>query len=182
MLRSLLRSLAFILLHMKDEMRKKKEMKTKYKVKLFNNFTEPYWTSDDPEKSPITMHKCIDEYVAYDEKVFRDILDGFLDAPKKALTEKDIRKDFDINREPRLSSSRVEAIKTYYNGRLALKKKVDADLAKIDVKKLKVGFPKMLKYNIPFEMNYFSCEDNDPCDKLTKMTESYIEIEISNEE
>lgn len=155
---------------------------TKYRVKLFNDFTEPYWTSDDPENGPIVTHKCIDEYEMDNEKAFRDVLDGFLDAPNKPLTEKDIRKDFDENREPRLSSSRVEVIKRYYNGRLALKKQVYADLAKIDMKKMKIGFPKMLKYNISFEMNYFSCEDNDPCDTLTKMNESYIEIEISKEE
>lgn len=157
-------------------------MKTKYRVKLFNDFTEPYWARDNIEDSPIVQHNSVEEYIVYDYNVFKDILDGFLDAPKKKLTEKDIRKDFDENREHKLSSSRIEAIKAYYNGRLTLKKKVDADLAKIDVKNLKKGFPVELKYNIPFEMNYFSCEDNDPCDRLTQMNDSYIEIEISKED
>ena len=47
---------------------------------------------------------------------------------------------------------------------------------------MKNGFPTLLKYGIPFEMNYFSCEDNDPYDKLTKMNDAYIEIEISKED
>lgn len=154
-------------------------MKTKYRVKLFNDFTEPYWESNDPEKSPIVVHTCIDEYVAYDEDAFKKILADFIDAPKKKLTEKEIRKDFDENRNPTLSSGRVEVIKKYYNGRFDLKKKVDADLSKVDIKKMKPEFPVVLKYKIPFEMNYFSCDDNDPCDRLTKMNDAYIEIEIS---
>jgi hypothetical protein len=85
-------------------------------------------------------HVSIDEYVAYDKEVFRDILGDFLDAPKKNLTEKDIRKDFDENRNPRLSNEKVNVIKAYYNGRLALKKKIDAILAKVDEKKMKNDF------------------------------------------
>ena len=157
-------------------------MKTKYREKLHNDFTEPYWAYDNVENSPAVSHICIDEYVTYDKNVFMDILDGFLDAPKKALTEKDIRKDFDENRDSRLSAEKVNVIKAYYNGRLALKKKVDAALAKVDEKKLKKDFPVVLKYGIPFEMNYFSCTDDDPCDKLTRQNEAYIEIEISTED
>ena len=156
-------------------------MKIKYRVKLHNDFTEPYWAQDNVESSPAVSHICIDEYVTYDKKVFKDILDGFLDAPKKPLTEKDIRKDFDENRDTKLSAEKVNVIKAYYNGRLALKKKIDAALAKVDEKKLKKDFPVVLKYGIPFEMNYFSCTDNDPCDKLTQQNEAYIEIEISAE-
>lgn len=157
-------------------------MKIKYRVKLYNDFTEPYWARDNIQDSPIVSHVSVDEYVAYDKEVFRDILGDFLDAPKKNLTEKDIRKDFDENRNPRLSNEKVNVIKAYYNGRLALKKKVDAALAKVDEKKLKKDFPVILKYGIPFEMNYFSCEDDDPVDKLTKQNEAYIEIEISRED
>ena len=157
-------------------------MKIKYRVKLFNDFTEPYWERDNAEESPEVEHKNIEEYTTYDKNAFRQILDGFLDAPNKKLTEKDIRKDFDVNRDPKLSATRIGVIKAYYNGRFDLKKKVDADLAKVDVKKMKKGFPTLLKYGIPFEMNYFSCEDNDPYDKLTKMNDAYIEIEISKED
>lgn len=156
-------------------------MKTQYRVKLYNNFTEPYWKMNELKKSPIVDHMNVDEYVTYDEAAFKDILDDFLDAPKKKLTEKEIRKDFDENRDPKLSESRVEVIKRYYNGRFDLRKKIYDDLNDIDVKRMKVGFPKMLKYGIPFEMNYFSCEDNDLCDKLTKLNDAYIEIEISKE-
>lgn len=157
-------------------------MKIKYRAKLFNDFTEPYWERDNVEECPRVEHKNIEEYTTYDKNAFRQILDGFLDAPNKKLTEKDIRADFDVNRDPKLSATRIEVIKAYYNGRLDLKKKVDADLAKIDAKKMKKGFPTLLKYGIPFEMNYFSCEDNDPCDRLTKMNDAYIEIEISKED
>ena len=153
-------------------------MKMKYRVKLFNDFSEPYWMSDDPSRSPVVNHVCSDEYVTYDEFTFKKILADFIDAPNKKLTDKEIRNDFDTNRDPKLSNSRIEVIKKYYNGRYALKKRIDSDLAKIDVKKMKPEFPIVLKYKISFEMNYFSCNDNDPCDKLTHMNDSYIEIEI----
>lgn len=156
-------------------------MKTKYRVKLHNDFTEPYWARDNVEDSSIITHVNVDEYVTYDSKVFRDILDCFLDAPKKKLTSKDIHKDFDENCSRPLPDSKVNAIKTYYNGRLELKKKVDAALAKVDEDKLEAGFPAVFKYCIPFEMNYFSCIDDDSCDKLTKQNDAYIEIEISRE-
>ena len=157
-------------------------MKTKYRLKQLNDFTEPYWALDNDENSPIVTHRNIDEYECYDYDIFMRMLEECLDAPKKKLTEKEIRQDFDTNREPKLSASRVEAIKAYYNGRLELKKKVCEDIAKIDIKKMKKGFPILLKYGIPFEMNYFSCIDNDPHDKLTKMNNAYIEIEISKED
>lgn len=158
--------------------KERKQMKIKYRVKLFNDFTEPYWMSDNPETSPIVKHRCIDEYICDDDKVFKQVIDDFLDAPKKKLTEKDIRHDFDENRGHMLSDNKVKAIQIYYNGRLSLKKKVYADLAKIKASRMKAGSPVVLKYSIPFEMNYFSCNDNDPCDKLTKMNDSYIEIEV----
>ena len=158
-------------------------MKIKYRIKLLNDFEEPYWASDNVQDAPSVIHRNMDEYIVYDEKVFRSILDEFLDAPKKKLTEKEVRKDFDDEmRVHRLSKERVNAIMAYYNGRLALKNKVYSDLANIDTKKMKKDFPVVLKYCIPFEMNYFSCEDNDPCDKLTKMNDAFIEVEVSREE
>ena len=157
-------------------------MKMTYRVKLFNDFTEPYWTSNDPENSSLVDYKNSEEYVAYDEETFKNILYGFIDAPKKKLTDKEIRRDFDENHDPKMSDDAVNMIKAYYNGRLELKKKIDADLAKFDMHKIKKNFPVMLKYKIPFEMNHFSCDDNDPCSKLTKMNDAYIEIEISNME
>lgn len=162
-------------------MKEKMKMKTKYRIKLYNDFTEPYWKVDNPETSPIVNHKLVDEYVTYNENAFRSILDDFIDAPNKKLTDKDIRKDFDENRKNRMSDNKVCEIKRYYNGRYDLKKKICNDLSKNDAKYIKIGFPVILKYCIPFEMNYYSCEDNDPCDKLTKMNDAYIEIEISKE-
>lgn len=157
-------------------------MKMKYRVKLYNDFTEPYWARDNVEECPVVEHKSVEEYVAYDKLTFEKILEDLVDAPKKKLTDEEVRKDFDTSYQPKLSDSRVEVIKAYYNGRLKLKKKIDSDLAKVGIDKMKKGFPAMLKYNIPFEMNYFSCDEDDPCDKLTKMNDSYIEIEISKED
>ena len=151
----------------------------KYRVKLNNVFDEPYWQNDDLEK--IVNHTSVDEYVTYNEGIFKAILDDFLDAPKKKLTADDIRKDFDDAHRP-LSNGRIKVIAAYYNGRLALKKKIYAALKKIDVESIDKYSVVLLKFNIPFEMNYFSCEDNDPCDAATKQLESYIEIEISVEE
>ena len=86
-------------------------MKIKYRVKLFNDFTEPYWKRENVEESPEVEHKSIEEYTTYDKNAFRQILDEFLDAPNKKLTEKDIRKDFDVNRDPKLSVTRIGVIK-----------------------------------------------------------------------
>ena len=66
----------------------------------------------------------------------------------------------------------------YYNGRYDLMKKINDSLSKIDISNIKVNFPIMMKFNIPFAQNYFSCE-NDPIDAMTKQNDAYIEIEIA---
>ena len=156
-------------------------MKTIYKVKLMNDFTEPYWSANINKDKYIVRHKNFDEYIAYDKDVLKTIVEDLVDAPKNMLTEEDIRKDFDNNRNPKMPASKIEAIMVYYNGRFELKKKIDSDLAKIDVKNLLPEYPVVLKYNIPFKMNYFSCDENDPYDVLTKMNDAYLIIEISKE-
>lgn len=149
-----------------------------YRVKFFSDFTEPYSYSEDLDN--IVTHKTYDEYVVHNEKTFYDTLNEFLDAPKKPLTSKDIRKDFDSpNRK--ISDTKVEAIKTYYNGRYTLSKKIYSTLKKIDFSKITSEQPVILKFNIPFSMNYFSTEDNDPYDEHVKMNAAFIEIEISSD-
>lgn len=154
-----------------------KNLKTKYRVKLYSNFTEPYWF----DENPIVDHILSDEFMLYDYIIFRKIVDDFIDAPNEKMTDKDVRKQFD-DAKRKLSDTKVKVIKTYYNGRFELKKRIDADLAKVDIKKIKKDFPVILKYGIPFEMNYFSMEDNDPNDSKTRLNDGYIEIEISKNE
>ena len=101
----------------------------------------------------------------------------FLDAPKKKLTETEIRKDFD-DEHIKLTNDKVKVIMAYYNGRYDIAKKIDSTLNKIDINKIDVNYPVLLKFNIPFGQNYFSCKDDDICDKLTVQNDSYIEIEI----
>ena len=151
-------------------------MKTKkiFRAKLCNDFNEPYWAKCRNENKPIVRHVCLDEYTTSDFTVFKDILDGFLDAPKKKMTAEDVRKDFGIN----VSDSRVEAILEYYNGRFHLKNVVDAEV-KDAMSKARPDFPVVLKYDIPFKMNFFSVEDDDPYEKQTEMNGSYLEIEVS---
>lgn len=152
-------------------------MKIKYRVKLHNDFDAPYWKNDDLSK--MAKHLSIDEYITYDEDVFNDILVDFIDAPKKKLTSEDVQKDFGENRTTKISEKCIDAIKAYYNGRFELKKRVDSMLKKINIDKIDEATPVMMKFNIPFELNHFSCEDDDLYDKLTKQLEAYIEIEIS---
>ena len=52
-------------------------MKIKYRVKLFNDFTEPYWKRENVEESPEVEHKSIEEYTTYDKNAFMQILDEF---------------------------------------------------------------------------------------------------------
>lgn len=152
-----------------------------YRIRVHNDFSEPYWgTTGSPEKSPIVNHVNYEEYsVDNDKQAFKKIIDDTLDAPKKPLTEKNVRQDFDANREQKMSNACVDAVKKYYNGRLKLKKKIITDLGKIDLSKLSKSSSIKLKYNVPFEMNYFSCIDNDPCNGLVKMNCAFIEIEVS---
>ena len=150
-----------------------KETNIKYRVKLHNDFIRPYCS----DNNSLCNHINIDEYVVEDAEVFKTILNDFLDAPKRKLTEKDIRKDFD-DENRRLSSDKVKTIMEYYNGRYDLMKKINDSLSKIDISNIKVNFPIMMKFNIPFEQNYFSC-DNDPIDAMIKQNDAYIEIEIS---
>ena len=160
----------------------KKMTTTTYRIKVHNDFSEPYWASDNPEKSPIVNHVNYEEYaVDNDKQAFKKIIDDTLDAPNKPLTEKDVRQDFDVNREQKMSNACVDAVKKYYNGRLKLKKKISTDLDKIDLSKLSKSSSIKLKYNVPFEMNYFSCIDNDPCNGLVKMNCAFIEIEVSKQ-
>lgn len=146
-----------------------------YKVELYNDFTEPYSYGGD--LSQIVTHRTHDEYIAHDFKTFCDVLDEFLDAPKKRLTDKDIRKDFD-NAKRKLSNERVKVIKQYYNGRYDLANKVYASIAMAGLDHIEPGFPVVMKFNIPFHMNFFTCEDNDPYDKAVKMNDAYVSIEI----
>ena len=155
---------------------KKTDDNIKFKVMLYNDFTEPYSYGDDLDKC--VCHRETNEYTAYDEKTFYKVLDDFLDAPKKKLTAKDIRKDFDDIRR-KLSDEKVEVIRTYYNGRYDLSKKIHSKLDKIDFSKIDIDFPVVMKFNIPFHMNYFTCEDNDPYDAAVKMNDAYLYIEIS---
>lgn len=155
---------------------KKTNENIKFKVLLCNDFTGPYSYGEDLNKC--VRHRDTNEYTAYDEKTFYKVLDDFLDAPKKKLSAKDIRKDFDdIKRK--LSDEKVEVIRTYYNGRYDLSKKIYSKLNKIDFSKIDIDFPVVMKFNIPFHLNYFSYEDNDPYDAAVKMNDAHLYIEIS---
>lgn len=147
-----------------------------YRIKLFSDFNEPYSYTEDLNN--IVTRRSMDEYIVYDEKTFYDVLDGFLDAPKKKLTSKDIRKDFDAP-DRKISDTKVKVIKTYYNGRFKLSEKVYSLLKKVDFSKISHECPLTFKFNIPFELNYFSSEDNDLYDEHVRMNEAFIEIEIS---
>ena len=153
-----------------------KKSNIRFKVVLHNDFTEPYSYGEDLDN--LVQHKTHDEYITSDEKTFYKVLDEFLDAPKKKLTAKDIRKDFDSMNHV-LSDEKVEVIRSYYNGRHSLSKKIYSELKKIDFSKIGIDFPVVMKYSIPFHLNYFTCEDNDPYDAAVKMNDAHIYIEIS---
>ena len=163
----------------KMKTRKKNEArsgKLAYRVKLLSDFTEPY--SYDKDFDNIIRRKNIDDQTVYDEKTFYDVLDGCLDAPKKKLTSADIHRDFDAPSR-KVPEDKVEAIKTYYNGRYDLAKKIYKILGKEDFNKIEADHPFILKFNIPFELNYFTTEEDNGYDKAVSMSEAYIEIEIS---
>lgn len=150
-----------------------------YKVTQCNDFTEPYAHGEDVTN--IVRHKTYDEYVTHDEKTFHDILNEYLDAPKKKLTTTSVRKDFDDVKR-KLSDDKVEMIKKYYNGRYDLSKKIFAKLKNIDLGKIEVEYPVVMKFKIPFYMNYFTCVDDDPYDSAVSMNDAWIKIIISKDE
>ena len=119
-----------------------------YKVRMYHDFTEPYTFDEDLDN--IVTHRSYDEYVVHNKKTFYDVLDQFLDAPKKKLTEADIRKDFDAPSR-KLSDTKVKVIQAYYNGRLELSKHIYAKLKKIDLSDITYEYPVVMKFKIPFE-------------------------------
>lgn len=156
--------------------KKEKNNKIQYSVTLANDFIEPYFYEKEDN---IYRKRTIETNITTDEKTFYAILDGILDAPKKKLSNKDIHKDFDVNRKSPISEDKVETIKRYYNGRHDLSKEMYAKLKKIDFSKIDENHPYVLKYNIPFELNYFSCDESNEYDSRVKMIDAYILIEIS---
>ncbi len=152
--------------------------RTKYRVKLLRDFNEPYLPASSSDDNVMVVHKTVDEYTTYSEDVFKRIIAEFIDAPSQKLTETSIRIDFE-DTGSKLSSTSIENIKRYYNGRFMLKKAIDADIARVDTRAMKPESPVVLKYNIPFTMNYFSCGDDDAYGKLASSNESFIEIEVS---
>ena len=153
----------------------------KYKITVYNDFIEPYTCSTNPKVSAVCNHISNEIYETYSKDVFNELLYGFIDAPKSLLTSDDIRKDFDsIDRQ--LSDTRVDAIAKYYNGRYELKKNIDATLNEIDISKLESNHTMSFKFNIPFELNFFSCEDNDPIEAQTKQNWAFILIDITKED
>ena len=147
-----------------------------FKVSLHNDFTEPYSYGEDLDK--IVRHTETNEYVAYDEKTFYKILDDFLDAPKKKLSIEDVQKDFDVMKQ-KLSNEKIEVIRTYYNGRYDLSKQIYLKLKSVDFSKINANVPVVMKFSIPFHLNYFTCEENDPYDSAIKMNDAFLYIEIS---
>ena len=150
-------------------------MKLKYRIKKFDDFTLPYWKSDF-KNDQLVNHVYYDEYETYDKDIFYSILNDFIDAPKKKLTKNDVKHDFESS-EQTLSENNINKILTYYNGRFDLSKKINNDIKKA-IKNVKMNFPIVLKYNISFEMNYFSYAD-DEYDSNISMNKAYIEIELS---
>lgn len=154
-------------------------MNVKYKITQFNDFIEPYSESRKGEYGPTVEHRSVDEYETTDLEAFKKIIADITDAPAKEMTIEDVRRDFETSDVVKLSDASVKSIMVYYNDRLKLKAKIEADLAAVDISNINIGKQVELKYQIPFEMNYFSCEDSDDYRKHIKMVDAYIKIEIS---
>lgn len=152
-------------------------MNMKYKITQFNDFVEPYSENRKGEYGPTVEHRSVDEYETADFETFKKIIADITDAPAKEMTIEDVRRDFETLDVVKLSDASVKSIMVYYNDRLKLKTKIEADLATVDMSG--IGKTVELKYQIPFEMNYFSCEDPDDYRKRIKMVDAYIKIEVS---
>lgn len=155
---------------------KNKNRSISFRVKMSHDCTEPY--SYNEEYDNLVRHKTYDEYVVYDEKTFYNVLNEFFDAPKKPLTSKDIHIDFDSPGRV-VSDAKVEMIKNYYNGRFKFLKKIHDTLKNVNFNKITHELPFTMKFNIPFELNFFSCEDDDKHENHVSMNDAFIEIEIS---
>ena len=158
---------------------KNKNRSISFRVKMSHNFTEPYSYNEeyiDKLNSQSLTNQV--EYVVYDEKTFYNVLNEFFDAPKKPLTSKDIHKDFDSPGRV-VSDAKVEMIKNYYNGRFKFLKKIHDTLKNVNFSKITHELPFTMKFNIPFELNFFSCEDDDKHENHVSMNDAFIEIEIS---
>ena len=145
---------------------------TQFKITLYNDFNEPCYCSTYKNN---VRHIMTDQYLTTSVEQCLDIIRNFIDPPDHKLTLKDIHNEFDISNDKHISDSVAKSIQYYYNGRLKLFKQIVNDF-KLALKGLKT--PKIIRYDIPFALNYFSCEpDNDNAN--TSQVTAYIEIEMT---
>ena len=137
----------------------------KYRIKVVNDWDSPYYVKDG--SSEICRSVDTQEYETGSEELAKTIIRDVLDAPEAELTLEAVKKDFCSN-GVEVEAKRLEGIRNYYNGRLAILKGIEADMA--------AAGPKWSKrYEIPYECNHFEVtEDPSPGER---QHDAYVEIE-----
>lgn len=136
-----------------------------YRIKLFSSFSRPYYFHGDEQT--VCIQRTTDEYEAPNIKLAIQIIKDFMDPPETELTLEQVEREFSDKSSP-VPEMNLVAIREYYNGRLAMYRKIMTDLDSTE-------FPVILKYDIPYKYNHFSVDLEDP---LEKQLDAYLEIEI----
>lgn len=135
-----------------------------YIVEYKNDFSEPYWYSNDKK---LCRHINSDTYVVQSIDDVKQVVKDFLDVPTAELSKEEILKDFGSDSHP-LSEEKAVAIMNYYNGRLTIWRKFNEDLFAIND-----GDELNLCYPIPQEYNEFVVAEGE---ELSQQNDSYINI------
>lgn len=148
-------------------------MKYKYTVKLYNDFTAPYFFAEDREQC---NHISFEQYTFSTIDMCRQCVKDFLDVPEAELTFEEVKKDWSDHKYP-ISDEKLKEIQAYYNGRLDIYNKVLLDLAAVESYGID-GDSIELRYDIPHKFNEFVTDENE---KLSIQNEAYLLIRIETE-
>lgn len=153
----------------------------KYTVTLKNVWKRPYYFKKDGERCLCTD---LSSYETEDLQMCKDIVKDLLDVPVAEMSIEEVKKQFEDPAYKQLSEEKLVSIQSYYNGRLALHRKLMQDLDMLDCVDLgsiaknvpDLKEPVILKHDIPRSYNCFYVEDDD--DGSEEQVEAYIEVKI----
>ena len=141
-----------------------------YTVRIVNDWNKPYdWLAGDRR---IVRERQIDETVTPYADIAIGTVKDRLDIPDKPMLDEDVRREFESENRP-LEQKFVNAIRDYYNGRLKIFERFNADFKRENESGRKLW---ILKYDIPYEINHFETETDDGWAEAMTQNEAYIEI------
>jgi len=136
-----------------------------YRIKLHNDWTEPYKYDGKAVKSRRVENT---EYVVDDADAAKAIIRDFFDAPDKEMTVEDVQAMFcEPARTDPVPEKRLVEIRDYYNWRLSAMKDMFGDIDS--------GRVGLFRRDIPYAYNHFTTFEEDEQDE--SQNEAYISVD-----